>query len=180
MRNTTQEGKTQRRYSRFKQAGSVVATQVRETGASRGFAEARLLTQWDDIVGPELAAIVRPVKVSYTAQNMGATLLVACPGARATEVQMQADIIRERVNRCYGYNAISRVRLSQQDAAGFAQAQARFTPKDTLNNPRTPDPRLTAKAAETVEGVENTELAQALTRLGENILTARRGRPEKE
>ena len=131
----------------FVQAGALLTRRVRTASEKRGFAETRLLTQWETICGPEIAGIARPLRVSYSRDGFGATLLVTCDGARAPEVQMQTDAIRQKVNACYGYNAISRVRITQTDSTGFAEAQARYRTQGpdtgtattgTRRNPRRP------------------------------------------
>lgn len=161
-----------KRVKRFTHAGALLSARVRRAGERRGFAESRLLTQWAAIIGPDLAPMARPVKVSYAREGFGATLILACEGARAPEVQMQAETIRARVNACYGYNAISRVRLTQETAAGFAEGQAAFTaasPEPPTAS--TPDPKA-ARAAETATaGIGDAGLRSALARLGGNILS---------
>lgn len=97
----------------FAQAGGLLATRIRKTTQTRGFAEARLLTQWDAIVGPAIAGIARPKTVSYARGGFGATLVVMARGADAPILDLQRDEIRARVNTCYGYNAIQRVRIEQ-------------------------------------------------------------------
>lgn len=69
--------------------------------AKAGTAVARLLTHWgEEVVGPEIAAHARPVKISH-GKNLGATLTLLVAGARAPMIEMQAPRIRERVNACY-------------------------------------------------------------------------------
>lgn len=165
-----QTEKPVRRVRKFTQAGALLTQRVRGAGAKRGFAETRLLTRWGEICGTELAAIARPLKVSYARDGMGATLILACEGARAPEVQMQAETIRERVNACYGYNAISRVRITQEDSAGFAEAQKAFTGATAPAAEAPPDPALTRAASERVAGVGDEGLRRALETLGRNVL----------
>ena len=114
-----------KRVKKFTHAGALLSARVRRAGERRGFAEARLLTQWAAIIGPDLAPIARPVKISYAREGFGATLILACEGARAPEVQMQAETIRARVNACYGYNAISRVRLPTTGETRWSELQPR-------------------------------------------------------
>ncbi len=160
-----------RRGRRFTQAAALVRAELRGAGAKRGFTESRLLTRWAEICGPDLAALARPVRVSYARDGMGATLILACAGARATEVQMQAEAIRARVNACYGYNAISRVRLAQEDDAGFAERQAAFAgPRDGAGAPA-PDPAAARDAEELAAAVADPRLRDALTRLGAAVLS---------
>lgn len=156
----------------FEHTAALVSRAVRGVSETRGFAESRLLTQWDQICGPDIAATVRPLKVSYARDGIGATLTVTCEGARATEVSMQLPVIRERVNACYGYNAISRVRIAQTDASGFSEARPQFQKKAAPPPP--PDPAIKAEVRGRVGAVTDPGLLEELQRLGENILARNR------
>jgi hypothetical protein len=92
-------------------AGALLQKQIRGVAETRGFVHARLLTEWDDIVGPDIARLATPLKVGFGRRDLGATLHVTVRPGAAPEVQMQERVICERVNTCYGYNAISRVRI---------------------------------------------------------------------
>ena len=141
--------------------------QVRRATGSRGFSKTRVLTHWAEIVGPNLANITKPAKVSFAREGFGATLTIFASGARAPEVQMQLEDIRARVNACYGYNAISRVRITQTDAEnlGFAEDQAPFD-----HNPRA-EPDLESLETLDLGNVNDEGLRDALLRLGRNVLT---------
>ncbi len=160
----------------FARAGRLVEARVREAGASRGFAVTRLLTHWAEIAGQEIAAIARPVEVSYGRSGMGATLTLLTTGAHAPILEMQKERLRERVNAAYGYAAISRIRITQTAPTGFAEGQADFAPapvKPTKGRPHQPIGERRARAAQVVEGVENEALKAALETLGANILARR-------
>ena len=151
-----------RRGRGFAQAGGILAGRIRQGAHSRGFAEARLLTQWEAIVGPEIACIARPGKVSYAKGSMGATLTVSASGSNAPLVSMQSDAIRKRVNACYGYNAISRVRIDQSTwIPGLAESPAPFE----ADKPET-KPRVTMG----IDKVNDEGLRDALARLAGNVL----------
>jgi len=152
----------------FVQAGSLVGARLRNATEKRGFAETRLLTDWPAIAGPALAAVVRPVKVSYAREGFGATLTVLTDGAHAPEVQLQLPALRERVNACYGYNAISRIRLTQTASGGFAEAPATFEHAPEQAAPLRPEALGALRS--TVAPVADDGLRQALERLGQNVL----------
>ncbi|PZO64937.1 MAG: DUF721 domain-containing protein [Paracoccus denitrificans] len=116
-----------RRKGGWQTAAALVAPQMRAPAEARGFAVTRLLTNWAEVVGPDLAARSRPVKISH-GKAFGGTLTVLVAGADAPLIQMQADLIREKVNACYGFNAVVRVSITQTAATGFAEGQAQFTP----------------------------------------------------
>ena len=161
----------------FEPAFGLMTHQVRTAGESRGFAVAKLLTHWEEVAGPDLAAVTRPVKVSYGREGMGATLTLLVRGAAAPMVEMQKDALRARVNAVYGYNAIARILLTQTAATGFAEGQAQFAPAPLA--PPQPDPALEAEARAKAEGVADEGLRAALERLGQNILTRRKAAEDK-
>ncbi len=156
-----------RRKHGFKRASSLVANRIRTAGETRGFAVSRLLTHWDDVVGADLSGMARPIEITY-GKSFGATLTLLVKGAEAPMVEMQKESIRERVNACYGYAAIQKVRLTQTAPRGFAEAQAGYATK-----PKTPQiaPEAREMAAKTVEIVGDTSLRDALERLGANVLS---------
>lgn len=171
-----------RRRGGFRHTGMLVADRVRNAGEKRGFAVARLLTHWAEIAGQDIAALARPVKVGYQRDGMGATLTLLTNGASAPLVQMRLPQIRERVNACYGYNAISRIAITQTAPTGFAEGQADFTPAARAGSraPAAPtrDPAVMACAADVASGVRDAGLRNALEALAQNVLS--KGRIAKE
>lgn len=160
-----------RRMRGFEAAASLVARPVRNVGESRGFAVARLLTHWAEVVGPEIAAHTRPVKISH-GKGFGATLTLLVPGARAPLIEMQLPRIREKVNACYGFNAVARVTLTQTAPIGFAEGQAQFghAPKA---KPAPPDPALIAKAEGVAADFQDPALSAAIKQMALNLLSRR-------
>jgi len=155
----------------FKRTGSLLNDQIRKAGESRGFAVSRLLTHWEDIVGPDLAAMARPVKVGYGRGGIGATLTVLTTGAMAPMLEMQKAALRDKVNAVYGYNAISKLHITQTAPIGFADGQVDFHYAPKIRKQAEPAPEDVAAARETATGVENDELRAALERLGRNVMT---------
>jgi len=162
-----QKSPLKRRKRGFERASSLVQGRVRTASESRGFAVSRLLTHWAEVVGPDVARCARPVDVSY-GRGLGATLTVLTTGAEAPMLEMQKDAIRERVNACYGYAAISKVRITQTAATGFAEGRAVFDPAPKKTATQTPIPPEASRAA---KGVHDTDLRAALERLGANVLS---------
>ena len=101
----------------FKRTDSLLSAKIRQASETRGFAQSRLLTQWAEIVGQDVAAISRPVEVSYGRGGMGATLTLLTTGANAPMLEMQKEQLRAKVNAIYGFNAIARVRVTQTAAS---------------------------------------------------------------
>lgn len=154
----------------FKRTDSLLSGQIRAASESRGFAQSRLLTQWSEIAGPDTANISQPVEVSYGRGGMGATLTLLTTGANAPMLEMQKDQLRKKVNAVYGYNAISRIRITQTAAAGFAEGKVAFAHKQKTAAGAVPNPALRQKATEVARPVSDEGLRTALARLGENVL----------
>lgn len=161
-----------RRMRGFETTAGLVKDRIRQASESRGFALPRLLTHWPEVVGEAEARITRPVKVAHAKGAMGATLTLLVSGANAPLVEMTKEKLRQRVNAVYGYNAISRIVLTQTAPVGFAEGQAAFTPAPKAQ-PK-PDPALRAEAARLAEGVQDETLRAALEGLAENIFTRRK------
>jgi hypothetical protein len=161
-----------RRGRGFEPAAGLLKDRIRAAGESRGFAVARLLTHWAEVVGEETAAMARPVKVGYGREGFGATLTLLTTGAAAPVLQMQLPKIRDRVNACYGYNAISRVAITQTAPLGFAEGQVAFGPAPTPP-PAAPDPAIMAEARTLSGEVQDPGLRALLEALGEKVLSRR-------
>jgi hypothetical protein len=153
----------------FQPAAGFMKDPIRAATEKRGFAVARLLTHWHEVVGEDLASTTRPVKVGYGREGMGATLTLLTTSVHAPMVQMDLPRIRDRVNACYGYAAISRITITQTAPTGFAEGQVEFTPKAKVAPAA--DPAIAAKAAETADGVQDTSLRAALETLARNVLS---------
>lgn len=173
-----QHSRSERRSRGFETTAALVSARVRKAGEGRGFAVSRVLTHWAEVVGPDLAGLARPVRIGYGKDGMGATLTLLCSGATAPLVQMQADTIRERVNACYGYNAIARVRITQSapeglaDMPGLAEPAAPFAAAPVTTGPGQTAPAADSRKAQNIaSGVASPELRAALETLARNVLS---------
>lgn len=155
----------------FKRTASLLTGRIRQASESRGFAQSRLLTDWAEVVGPDVAAVARPVEVSYGRGGLGATLTLLTTGAQAPMLEMQKEQLRAKVNGVYGYNAIARIRITQTASTGFAEGRVAFDHKPKDTGPKTPDAAMHQEASAVVAPVEDDSLRAALERLGANILT---------
>ena len=158
-----------RRVRGFEAASSLVGGQIRAAGEARGFAVSRLLTHWAEIAGPEIAAQCRPVKIGYGKGGLGGTLTLLTTGAAGPMLQMELPRLREKVNACYGYNAIARIVLTQTAPMGFSEGQAEFTPAPP-RKAAAPAPEIVREAGRSAAGVQDASLRAALEKLACNIL----------
>ena len=159
----------------FKRTSSLLQTQIRKTSETRGFAQSRLLTHWTEIAGEDIAAISRPVEVRYGRSGFGATLTLLTTGANAPILEMQKEKLREKVNAVYGYNAISKVRITQTASTGFSDGQVSFDHRPKTARDDTPAPIL-PEAQSLADGVRDDSLRAALERLATNVYSKTQNR----
>lgn len=133
--------------------GALVPTLTRPVFRKRAPASAQLLSDWDAIVGPQLAAVTTPRRLS------GSTLTVACTGPVALELQHMSGPVLARINGHLGRVVVDRLRFVQEPA------------------PPLPPPPPAPAALPQIElpGVPDGPLRDALTALGQSVhLAARR------
>lgn len=155
----------------FSRAVTLMQKRIRGATETRGFAQSRVLTHWAEIVGESTAKIAHPVDVSYARGGMGATLTLLTSGAQGPMLEMQKEQLREKVNACYGYNAIARIRITQTAATGFTEGQMAFDHGPKAK--RGPQPEAQAAAQDLTAPVENEDLRLALAALGANVISKR-------
>jgi hypothetical protein len=159
-----------RRQRGFEAAGGLLGQHLRAATEKRGFAIARLLTHWAEIAGAEIAPLCRPVKIGHAKGGMGATLTLLAHGAAGPMLQMHLPALRERINACYGYNAIARITLTQTASMGFAEGQTPFAPAPAKVKPA-PDPVIRETAQHVTAKIGDEGLRTALERLACNVLS---------
>ncbi|HET7680332.1 MAG TPA: DciA family protein [Xanthobacteraceae bacterium] len=133
----------------------------------QGFASAELVTRWTDIVGPEIAAHAEPMKVQWpravgNAAPEPGTLVLRVDGPAAIEIQHLANVILERVNRFFGWQAVDRLALRQAPLSRRGKKAA-----------KAPDPEAAARIAAGLPQVTDDELRNALARLGAAVKPTR-------
>ncbi len=123
----------------------------------RGLSEARIVTDWTEIVGPLLAQATSPERLKTEARDAPGVLHIRAVGPVATEVQHLAPQIIERINGYFGYRAVDRLHIIQ-------------APPRTRRRRRPPPAALDEKTRSAVEArvaaVPDDSLRDALARLG--------------
>jgi hypothetical protein len=126
----------------------------------QGFASSEIVTHWDEIVGPEVAAVAEPLRMRWMRSRNGdesaaATLVLRVEGPAALEIQHLADVIIERVNCHVGWHAVGAIALQQAPLM-----RRRHKPQR---------PRIDEKLAESIAegtGIADDRLRAAIGRLG--------------
>lgn len=79
-----------------------------------GFIQSSIVTRWAEIVGQRYATLTSPESIRFpTGRRSGGTLQLTVGGGHAPMVQHLIPEIIERVNRFFGYEAVSRVAIKQ-------------------------------------------------------------------
>jgi hypothetical protein len=144
----------------LRKLSELVDKPLNEAFKRQGFASREIVTRWPQIVGAEIALNAEPLKMQWQRKNdedsLPATLVLRVEGPAAIEVQHQSGLIIERVNRFFGWQAIDNIALRQ---APLAHRKIRKTrPK--------PDPAAAKRMADSLTGIADAPLREALGRLG--------------
>jgi hypothetical protein len=102
-----------------------------------GFASEQLLSQWSEVVGPQIGEFCLPDKIKWpktvteSARKIGGTLVLRAAPGRALELQYDIPRIIERVNHFLGYGAIAVIKIVQGQlvAKSAKKAKAIFKPE---------------------------------------------------
>lgn len=146
-----------------KPLAELVSICVADVFARQGFTSCEIVTHWDEIVGPEIAALAEPVRMQWVRSRdpdeaPPATLVLRVDGPAALEIQHLGGLILERVNRYLGWRAVDRLALRQ----------APLTRRRREPRPKIDDGAAAAVAAE-MAGIADEGLRAALGRLGAAI-----------
>lgn len=156
--------RAERRATGFTRAGGLIGAQMDRVAARRGYLEARLAALWPEVVGPEVAAIAWPAKLTLSRGPAGGALALAVRGAHAPQVQMMAPGIIEKVNALLGPGAVRRVTLTQSARGLAPPARALPSGPRPAAAPRAPVP------AE-ISNIGDDDLRRALETLARNVLS---------
>ena len=108
------EKKTYRRYNPFPRSlRDCLQPTLKASQKARGFADSRLLTDWEKIVGSQFATQCIPLKISTPRQGSEATLTLRVAPGFALLIQHQEPVILERIAQHFGYRAVTRITLVQ-------------------------------------------------------------------
>lgn len=127
----------------------------------------RLVTNWPDIVGKDLADKASPVKIRYRKvpgqKNAEAALDIAVSTADATLLHYRVGVILERINQIFGEQIVTSIR--------FVPLAANETPPKRRSLFKKPiSPKDKAELANILENIDDVELKERLEVLGTSIL----------
>lgn len=95
-----------------------------------GFVQSSIVTRWNDIVGAHYAAVTAPESIRFpVGQKAGGTLQLTVLSGHAPMIQHVLPDIIERVNRFFGYAAVTKVAM-RQGQIGPVHAERRPPPRN--------------------------------------------------
>jgi hypothetical protein len=150
--------------------GATLPRLTRTALAKRGGGFAAIVTEWAQIVGPELAAASVPERLTAST----GVLALRVEGAAAVELQHLAPLLIERINTFLGRPAVTRLKLVRAPLPNAAPAP----PPEPAPAP----PDVAAGIARAAAEIADPALAASLERFGLTLARsvagglARRGR----
>ncbi len=141
---------------------------IKKLLGNKGMAEIDLIANWKNIAGEEMAQHSLPQKIEFKqgCKNNGVLYLLVAGGAYALEIQHKTSILLEKINTFFGYQAVAKIKIIQNDTFIHSSPQAEFDDKH--------EKKLVTKEEENyiqsvTENVQNPDLRARLKSLGESI-----------
>jgi len=124
-----------------------------------GFVQASVVSRWNEIVGERYGQVSLPESIRFPAgKKSGGTLTLLVEGAHAPLIQHLGPMIIERVNRFFGYEAVTKVVFRQGRLPTAAPKPSRPRPAE-----------LTQELGENLRSVADPELRACLEALAGHI-----------
>jgi hypothetical protein len=102
------------RSGRAQAAGEIVGSVGGMAFKRFGFVQSAVVSRWPEIVGERYARVSSPESIRFPAgRKYGGTLTLLVEGAHAPLMQHLTPVIMERVNRFFGYEAVSKLVFRQ-------------------------------------------------------------------
>lgn len=152
----TGDSDDQRFFGGPRPLGALLPRLTRPAYKKRSPAGAQLMADWAAVVGPALAAVTSPRRLT------AGTLTIGCIGPLAMELSYQERQLLERINAHFGRVVVERLRFVQQTHS-------------TAPPPRRPPPPATLppRVGEAITAVPGEELRAALAKLGRGVYRKR-------
>jgi hypothetical protein len=136
--------------------------------ARKYIALGRVVSNWSEIVGPDLALKAQPVRIRYQKNEKSpkkpeACLDIAVSSAEATLLHYQKDLILERLNQIFGERWISAIRFVHEPANTVLKRVKK------AKSPLTEGQKNTLSGM--LAGITDPEVKARLENLGKEIIT---------
>ena len=135
---------------------------AKESFKKYGFSNLKIVSDWKDIVGNNLASICYPEKIMFPPfKKTGGTLhLKVFNPSFSLELQSMESRIIEKISLYFGYQAIARIKISVAPRK-FESKKKYLTPSENYGK----DEKISSK----IESINDPELKQTLESLAKNL-----------
>lgn len=155
------------RRARSQPLGRMISGLTHKALDKRGFVDAAIVNEWPSIAGELIGSHSLPDRIRFPRDRSqpGTLYLILENGALATEVIHFQPVLLERINRFFGFRAVGDIKI----------IHGPLPKKRTDKRPPLPQirPERMAEIEQSLSGVADDELKDALTRLGEHVARRR-------
>ena len=117
------------RNGRARRAGEMIGDVGGMAFKRFGFVQSAIVSRWSEIVGERYAKVSSPESIRFPAgRKSGGVLTLLVQGAHAPLMQHLTPLIVERVNRFFGYEAVTKLVFRQGKPAAPAKPPPRPQP----------------------------------------------------
>ncbi|MEN9499922.1 MAG: hypothetical protein RIS83_1741 [Pseudomonadota bacterium] len=138
--------------------GALMPALTRPAFKRKSPAAAQIMADWPALVGPALAAVTQPLRLT------GGSLTIACSGPMAMELSHLAPELIRRINGGLGRVAVERLRFVQTIQPGTGGAKPALPPRQVV---------LPSRVAAALDGLPTGDLREALERLARGVYRKR-------
>ena len=156
----------------MRQIGGSIRDLLDPLMAKRANVDLSLALAWQQVAGEKLHGRTQPLHIQWPQrlspddQFKPGTLVVAAEGSVALDLQYTSSELVERINRFFGYPAVSRIKIEQKPVMRFREKQKRVEPVLSESE--------RAGLTASLHGIEDEGLRDTLFRLGANVLGGKR------
>lgn len=135
---------------------------AKESFKKYGFSNLKIVSDWKDIVGNNLASICYPEKIMFPPfKKTGGTLhLKVFNPSFSLELQSMESRIVEKISTYFGYQAIARIKISVASRK-FESKKKSLTPSQDYGN----DNKINSQ----IEKINDSELKETMKSLSKNL-----------
>ena len=124
-----QSNEAVQRRNRVDAVAPAVTSAAAQAFVRAGFKDMTLVLRWEEIAGPEVSRLARPVKMAGAAD--GATLTLKCEPGAALFLQHESRTLVGRINGYLGRQAVNRIK--------FVQGAILHRPRPAIRAPQAAD-----------------------------------------
>ena len=145
----------------------------------KGFIETDIIACWNEIIGEQLAQYSFPQKIDFpqNKRNNGCLHLAVPSGAFAVEIKHQEKYILDKINTYFGYNAISSLKIIQNNELSLTP---QLNNKTKINNKASLTKEEIADIQNASNEIKNKNLKEILIKLGHSIYADNHKKEKKQ